>query len=88
MKPFLRLTTPKQVTLGGLLGSRGGRADTGQAFLGVSLAVGVALALLAQAASGALGGYRLFGILVYGVGGLLWASLGASLASLDVRQDR
>lgn len=57
------------------------------AALGVSLAVGVALALLAQATSDAFGGYRVFGILVYGVGGLLWASLGASLASLDVRQD-
>ncbi|MGV8908329.1 MAG: hypothetical protein ACOH1Y_05050 [Propionicimonas sp.] len=48
--------------------------------LGISLAAGVALALIEQEASDAFGGYRVYGIVVYGVGGVLWALIGACLS--------
>jgi len=47
--------------------------------LGVVLAAGLALASVPQETSDSLDGYRVFGIVVFGVGGVLWALLGVSL---------
>lgn len=57
------------------------------AALGATLSVGVALALVDEEASDAVGGFRIFGIVVYGLGGLLWALIGASLAHEPSRAD-
>ena len=56
------------------------------AALGTCLAAGVAVALIAQETSDAFGGYRIYGIVVYGVGGLLWALIGASLSPRSFRR--
>ncbi|HEY3263435.1 MAG TPA: hypothetical protein VGJ95_24705 [Pseudonocardiaceae bacterium] len=49
------------------------------AALGIVLATGLALALIPQETSDSFGGFRFFGTVVYGLGGLLWALLGLSL---------
>ena len=49
------------------------------AALGIVLATGLALALIPQATSDSFDGYRIYGTVVHGLGGLLWALLGLSL---------
>jgi hypothetical protein len=49
------------------------------AALGIVLATGLALALIPQQTSDSFDGYRIFGTVVHGLGGLLWALLGLSL---------
>jgi hypothetical protein len=56
------------------------RARVVLAGLGAALATGLALALIPQETSDAFNGYRIFGSVTYGLGGLLWACLGLSLA--------
>lgn len=50
------------------------------AALATCLAAGMALALIPQETSDAFGGYRIYGIVVHGVGGPLWALIGAGLS--------
>jgi hypothetical protein len=56
------------------------RARVVLAGLGAVLATGLALALIPLETSDAFNGYRIFGSVTYGLGGLLWACLGLSLA--------
>jgi pimeloyl-ACP methyl ester carboxylesterase len=55
------------------------RTRVAMAALGMVLATGLAVALVPQETSDSFGGYRIFGAVVYGLGGLLWAVLGLSL---------
>jgi len=48
----------------------------GVAALGIVLAAGAALALIPLETSDSFGGFRIYGTLVHGLGGLLWAMLG------------
>lgn len=49
------------------------------AALGVILTGSVALALVANETADSVGGYRIFGIAVHGVGGILWSLIGINL---------
>ena len=51
------------------------------AAIGFILAGGVALALITNEAADSFGGYRIFGIAVYGVVGILWSLIGTNLPS-------
>ena len=53
------------------------------AVLGTVLATGLVLALIPLETSDAFGGYRIFGGVTYGLGGLVWACLGLSLAQVS-----
>jgi hypothetical protein len=53
------------------------------AVLGAVLATGLVLALTPLETSDAFGGYRIFGSVTYGLGGLRWARLGLSLAQVS-----
>lgn len=55
------------------------RTRVAVAALGMVLATGLAVALIPQETSDSFGGFRIFGTVVYGLGGLLWALLGLSL---------
>lgn len=82
--PFaLFLLAPATIALAGLIpagGAAGARTRVAVAGLGVILAAGLALALIPQEASDSFGGYRVFGTVVYGLGGVAWVLLGLSLA--------
>jgi hypothetical protein len=49
------------------------------ATLGITLAGGVALALIPNETADSYGGYRIFGIVAYGAAGILWSLVGANL---------
>lgn len=51
------------------------------AALGIVLAGGLALALITNEIADTFGGYRIFGIAVYGVAGILWSLVGLNLPS-------
>jgi hypothetical protein len=62
---------------------RGGPARTRVilAILGTVLFTGLVLTLIPSETSDSIGGYRIYGTVVHGLGGLLWALLGTSLRS-------
>jgi hypothetical protein len=55
------------------------RVRVAMAALGIVLATGVALALMPLETSDSFGGFRIYGTVVHGLGGLLWALLGLLL---------
>ena len=81
--PFvLFLLAPATIALAALIpGGDAARTRTRVvvAALGIVLATGFALALIPQETSDSFDGYRIFGTVVHGAGGLLWALLGISL---------
>jgi hypothetical protein len=55
------------------------RVRLAMAALGIVLATGAALALIPLETSDSFGGYRIYGTVVHGLGGLVWALLGVLL---------
>jgi hypothetical protein len=82
--PFvLFLLAPATIALAVLIpGGDAARARTRVvlAVLGAVLATGLVLAMIPLEMSDAFNGYRIFGSVTYGLGGLLWACMGLSLA--------
>lgn len=78
----LFLLVPATIALAALIpGGNAARTRTRVvvAALGIVSAVGLAVALIPQLTLGSFGGYLIFGTMVHGLGGLLWAALGLSL---------
>lgn len=86
--PFvLFILGPATLTLAALIRAGGaGRTRLRLLFaaLGTSLTLGVGLALIPQEVSDAFHGYRAYGFVVHGIGGLLWALIGVALRSPDL----
>ena len=76
---ILAPTTLALAALTPVRGAVGVRFRVLLAALGIILAGGVALALITNETSDSFGGYRIFGIAVYGIGGILWSLVGMNL---------
>ena len=81
--PFvLFLLAPATVALAALIPPGTARTRRWFAALGLALAAGLSLALIPQETSDGFGGFRIFGAVTYGLGGLMWALVGLTLAAL------
>ena len=78
---ILAPTTLALAALTPVRGAVGVRFRVLLAALGIILASGVALALITNETADSFGGYRIFGIAVYGVVGILWSLAGTNLPS-------